>query len=211
MEGITGGPNVALTVNVDWGEEYLPGMLEILEEKQARVTFFVTGVWAEKNAGLVRQMAAAGHSVQSHGYRHDHYNQLSPQDIAAELNKAEQSIAGITGRPCVAFASPYGEFDDNVAIASARAGYRLIMWTIDTIDWEKPAPDVITKRVLSKLQNDAIVLMHPTENTLAALPEILTGIREKGYQCLTIEEILCMGPAKDETLREAAETREINC
>ncbi len=69
-------------------------------------------------------------------------------------------------------------------------GYEYILWSIDTIDWEKPAPQVIVERVMKRVHNDAIILMHPTEPTVIALPEILAGLNEQGYKMLTIEELV---------------------
>jgi len=203
FQGITGGENVALTINVDWGEEYIPALLELFQKEGVKVTFFVTGTWAEKHPELLQQMLENGHSIQSHGYKHDHYNQMSVEQQMEELAKAEAVISGITHKKCVAFASPYGEFDDTVIKAATQAGYYLIMWTVDSIDWQKPAPEVITDRVLGKIQNDAIVLLHPTENTLQALPDILAGLKEKGYSCMTIEEILQLSPEKEKNLPAA--------
>lgn len=190
FQGVTGGPNVAITVNVDWGEEWIPEILRILAEHDVKVTFFVTGVWAEKNPELLKQMAEAGHSIQSHGYRHDHYNQMSVEQAVAEIKKAEKVISAITGKKCAAFASPYGEFDETVQEAALQANVRLIMWTVDSIDWQKPDPETIAERILSKAGNDSILLFHPVEPTVKALPRVLEGLREKGLQCRTIEEIL---------------------
>jgi len=88
-QGNTGKKMVAITVNVDWGEEYIPQMLEEFKKNDATVTFYVTGKWAEKNSDLLKQMAQAGHSVQNHGYSHLHFNNLSRQDIAEQIKKAE--------------------------------------------------------------------------------------------------------------------------
>jgi peptidoglycan/xylan/chitin deacetylase (PgdA/CDA1 family) len=74
--------------------------------------------------------------------------------------------------------------------AVSEIDYDLIMWSIDTIDWQRPNPETINKRVINKLHNDAIILMHPTDPTSKALPEMLKSINELGYEMVTIDKIL---------------------
>jgi probable sporulation protein (polysaccharide deacetylase family) len=195
FQGETGEKVVALSVNVDWGEDLIPEMLKIFQENKAAVTFYVTGSWAEKHPELLQAMAQAGHSIQNHGYKHLHFNQLDIGAAQAEIKKAEEIIYLATGSRSRYFASPYGEFEDSIVQAAEGIGYRLIMWSIDTIDWQKPEPEVIVSRVMKKLHDDAIILMHPTEPTVKALPELLKQIQGAGYQYRTIEQILRAGPA----------------
>jgi len=189
FQGNTGTKAVAITVNVDWGEEYIPTMLEEFKKNNALVTFFVTGRWAEKNPDLLKQMAGAGHSIQNHGYKHVHFNQLSSTQVTSEIKKAEDIIFGITGVRSSFFASPYGEYNPQLVRTVNGINYQYIMWSADTIDWQRPDPTTIVNRVIKKVHNDAIVLMHPTEPTLKALPEMLKQLRAQNYQMITIDKI----------------------
>lgn len=189
-QGNTGKKMVAITVNVDWGEEYIPRMLEEFKKNDAVVTFYVTGKWAEKNSELLKQMAQAGHSVQNHGYSHLHFNNLARQDVAEQIKKAESIINKTTGKNPAYFAPPYGEQNRQVVSVASELGYTLTMWSVDTIDWQRPSSDVIVKRVLNQVHNDAIILMHPTAPTVKALPEMLGGLREEGYKMVAIEQII---------------------
>ena len=181
---------IALTVNVDWGEEYIPDMLKEFKKHDARVTFFVTGRWAEKNPELLQEMSKAGHSIQNHGYKHLHFNQLSEDQAQEQIMKAEKVIEEITGKKSRFFASPYGEQSKKLMQAVSGLNYDLIMWSIDTIDWQRPAPETIIKRVTNRIHNDAIILMHPTEPTVKALPGMLSQLKEEGYKMVTIEKII---------------------
>ncbi|NLB89543.1 MAG: polysaccharide deacetylase family protein [Syntrophomonadaceae bacterium] len=204
-QGNTGKKLVAITVNVDWGEEYIPSMLEQFAKHDAKVTFFVTGVWAEKNPDLLKKMAEAGHSIQNHGYKHVHFNSLSQKEAIEQIKKAEEVIYNITGKRSEFFASPYGEQNRQLMMAVSSINYDLIMWSIDTIDWQRPSPETIVKRVLNKIHNDAIILMHPTEPTVQALPEMLGNIAEQGYKMVTIDKILVgqdEGKAEDEDVKK---------
>ncbi len=194
-QGNSGQKAVALCVNVDWGEEYLPDMLKVFKEHNTQVTFFVTGQWAEKNPELIKQMNEAGHSIQNHGYKHLHFNNLSSPQAQEQILKTEQIVEKLIDKKTVYFAPPYGEYNKNLVSAAEEINYSLIMWSIDTIDWELPSPDTIVKRVTNKLHDDAIVLMHPTKPTLESLPDLLTQIEKQGYQLETLDKII-VSPTK---------------
>ena len=189
-QGNTGKKVVAICVNVDWGEEYIPAMLEEFKKAQAQVTFFVTGSWAEKNPELLKQMSEAGHSIQNHAYKHVHFSSLSDAEAQAQIKKAEAVIEKIIGKKTRFFAPPYGEQNDRLVKAAGEIGYELIMWSVDTIEWQKPSPQTIVKRVGNKVHNDAIILMHPTDPTLQALPDLLAYLQDQGYGMITIDSIL---------------------
>jgi len=194
-QGNTGEKAVALTVNVDWGEEFIPDMLKEFKKQGARVTFFVTGTWARKNPAVLKTMSQAGHSIQNHGDKHLHFNQLSATQVQEQIRGAEKTIVEITGKKSRFFAPPYGEQNQQVVSTVSGLNYQLIMWSVDTVDWQRPAPEVITKRVMNRVHNDAIVLMHPTEPTLKALPALLKELKDEGYRMVPIEEIVKPGPA----------------
>ncbi|MGE5379620.1 MAG: polysaccharide deacetylase family protein [Methylocystaceae bacterium] len=189
-QGSTGDKVVALDVNVDWGEEYVPQMLDILAKEKVYVTFFVTGTWAQKHPDLVRVMAEKGHDVESHGHRHLHLTQASDQVVNDELTAAEDVITEATGRKPVLFAPPFGETDARISKLAASRGYQVIMWSLDTIDWQRPSPDVIAQRILKRLHNDAIVLMHPTAPTVKALPDMISELKKQGYKIKKVQEII---------------------
>ncbi len=189
-QGNTGQKAVAISVNVDWGEDYIPAMMEEFAKYNCPVTFFVTGTWAEKNPELLKKMSAAGHSIQNHAYKHVHFSSLSDVEAQSQIKKAEEIIFKITGKKTTFFAPPYGEQNQRLLKAVADINYELIMWSVDTIDWQKPSPETIVKRVSNKVHNDAIILMHPTDPTLKALPNLLNYLKTEGYEMLTIEGIV---------------------
>jgi len=185
---------VALTCNVDWGEEYLPGMLELFQAKKVKVTFFVTGRFADKSPDLVRKLAAAGHEIGNHGYEHFHPDQFSREENAAEVRKAEKALRGANVKVSRLYAPPYGESGPAVLQGAADCGYKTILWSVDTVDWQKPDPETIVQRVVGKMQGGDIVLMHPTDSTLKALPTIIDRLQQNGYTLVTVSEML--KPAK---------------
>ena len=87
----------AITCNVDWGEDQIPKILDILKERDVKITFFVSGKWAEKNPKLLRRMYVEGHQIGSHGYGHKLCSQISSQQVKEEMTKTEQ--ASLRRRP----------------------------------------------------------------------------------------------------------------
>jgi probable sporulation protein (polysaccharide deacetylase family) len=181
---------MALTCNVFWGEEYIGQMLEILKEKNVKATFYIGGTWAEKFPQLVKKISDQGHEIGSHGYSHPHPDNISLQENLKDISKAEKIIFDITGKKPQLYAPPYGERGPAVLEAAQQLGYRTVLWSIDTIDWQRPAPEVISERVLNKMENGAIVLMHPTAPTVNALPGIIDGLKEQGFQLITVGNML---------------------
>ena len=173
-----------ITCNVDWGEEEIPKILNILKERDVKITFFVSGKWAEKNPKLLRRMYIEGHEIGSHGYGHKLCSQISADQVREELTKTEQAIEPLIGGEKLGlFAPPSGDYDAETVEICRELGYRLTLWSADTIDWrEGSTAEVITKRVLKKELDGGIILMHPTPETVTALPAILDGLEEKGLQ-----------------------------
>ncbi len=190
---------IALTINVDWGEEYIPKILEILNEHNSKVTFFVTGRWAQKNPELLKTMAAQGHLIANHGFSHPHPDLLSVARNKEEITRTETIISNLIEKKTIYYAPPYGERGKNGLLAAEELGYTTVLWTLDTIDWKaESTPDLITKRIIEPKKRNgvqpekkgAIVLMHPKENTVKALPQILTSLQNEQFTFVTLEKLI---------------------
>lgn len=184
-------PNVALMFNVDWGEEQLQEILDILSEKNVKATFFPTGYWAERNAPLVARIVADGHELGNHGGIHSHVEGMTVSELQRLIQSGEERIALAAGaRPSKLFAPPYGEWDGDLVTYASQIGYLTIMWTVDTVDWRLPPADAIWKRALAGAENGALVLLHPTEPTVEALPALIDGMAEKGFALTTVSDCI---------------------
>ena len=182
---------VAFTCNVDWGNEYILSMLDVLNNENIKISFFITGAWAEKNQDLLKEIVNQGHEIGNHGYFHREYDKLGYEINKEEILKAHNIIKEITGIECCYFAPPSGAYNDNTIKAATDLNYDIIMWSVDTIDWRKDSTkDIIVERVMDKVHNSAIILMHPTEETLKALPILIEKLKDKGYNIGTISDIL---------------------
>ena len=196
-------PAVALAINVVWGTEYVPRLLAELERAHARATFFLGGAWAAAHPTVVQQLVAAGMEIGNHGYAHRHQSLLSFDANVEEITRASRAIETAGAPRPTLFAPPYGEYNRTVLEAAAALHLTTVMWTIDTIDWRPSStPDLITSRVLSRAQPGAIILMHPTDRTVEALPRILSGLGARGLKAVTVTTLLLSGKPQGEAEAE---------
>lgn len=185
---------IAFTCNVDWGEEILPDMLKTFRDNDIRISFFITGRWANNNPKLLRKIYLEGHEIQNHGYGHKLCSQISSSAIREEIEKTEEAIFKYTGVKTSIFAPPSGDFDEKTVQTCKEMDYIISLWSIDTIDWRAGSTaKVIEKRVLEKELKGAIVLMHPKEETAKALPVIIEKIKDKGIEIVTFSELVMQG------------------
>ncbi|ASK63479.1 hypothetical protein CFK37_15615 [Virgibacillus phasianinus] len=181
---------VALMINVSWGTEYIPTILNILKENQVKATFFIEGKWAKNNAEYVEMIAEQGHVIGNHAYNHPDMARISKQEINDQITNTNETIQAITGKRPSLFAPPSGSFTDQVVQVAAAHDMKTILWSLDTIDWKNPSVSVMMNRVMPKLHPGATVLMHPTESVARGLKDLITGIKEKDYQIGTVEKLL---------------------
>lgn len=194
FRGATTGKKTSITINVAWGEEEIPAMLAIFREHEIKATFFFVGDWVKKFPGLVKQISGEGHEIANHGLYHGHPNQMNRTELHNLIVENARLLDEVTGEPPVKlFAPPYGEFNEEVLSVAGSLGYRTILWTVDTVDWKRPAPEIITRRVTEKIEPGAIILMHPTAPTVEALGTIIKTLKEQGYTFVTVGRLLQEG------------------
>ncbi len=185
--GLPNSNQLVFSCNVDWGEEVLPDMLKVFQDQNVKVTFFIRGRWAEKNPDLLKKMYEDGHEIQSHGYSHKLCSQNSVEAIKEEILKTEKVILDILGVKTNVFAPPSGDYDETTIELCRSLGYKMALWSSDTIDWRQGSTAAVIKdRVLKKRLNGAIVLMHPKEETVKALPELIEKIRAQKIEIVPL-------------------------
>ncbi len=181
---------IAFACNVVWGEEYLPRVLKLLKDRDIKITFFIGGRWAEKNPELLMNIHNDEHELGNHGYKHLYHSKLTPEANKQEILKTEEIVKGITGHKTVLFAPPYGDLNTTVVKSAEDIGYKVIMWSIDTIDWNTKDYRKILERLEKKHHNGAIVLMHPTAVTIEALPQMIDSLGQNGYEITTVSDVI---------------------
>jgi probable sporulation protein (polysaccharide deacetylase family) len=181
-------PLVSLMINVAWGTEHLNEMLETLAKEKVLATFFFDGSWLKDHPEMARKIQRAGHEIGNHAYSHPMMSHLSNTRAVEEIRKTEELIRHYLGISSKLFAPPSGDFNQSTVDAAHKMGLKTILWTLDTVDWKKPAPEAIIQRIIPNIDNGALVLMHPTEPTKKALPKLIQEIKRKGLRLGTVSE-----------------------
>jgi polysaccharide deacetylase family sporulation protein PdaB len=190
-------PWVSLTFDAAWGNEDTQELIDILARYNAKATFFVVGDWVRRFPESVKALHDAGHEVMSHSDKHKHMNAMSAEQIRADLDTCNRAIAAITGVTPHLFRPPYGEYDNELILTARGMGIEVIQWDVDSHDWMKRSAAQIRERVVSKVRSGSIVLFHNAAlNTPAALPGILEDLSGKGFEFVTVSQMLFDGPTK---------------
>jgi probable sporulation protein (polysaccharide deacetylase family) len=182
-------PMASLMVNVAWGTEYVKEMLGIFEEHGVKVTFFLDGKWLKNNPTIAKQMLSQGHEIGNHAYSHPDLRKMSKDRIRQEMSKTNELIEEL-GIKCAVFAPPSGAFDERVVQIAHQLKMKTVLWTLDTVDWKNPPAEVIVERIVPKLENGALVLMHPTPSTVEALPRLIDGAQQKELILGTVSQLI---------------------
>ncbi len=180
--------NVSLMFNVYQNTEIVEDILQVLDEHNAKATFFVGGCWADDNADCLQKIVGSGHEIGNHGYFHKEHNKLGYDDNKQEIYLTQIVVNALCGVKTTLFAPPSGAFNDDTLKACIDLDYKVIMWSKDTIDWRDKDCSLVKKRATENLENGDLVLMHPTEHTLAALGEILDYYESIGFTAVTVSE-----------------------
>jgi peptidoglycan/xylan/chitin deacetylase (PgdA/CDA1 family) len=183
------------------------GIMGWLVEHEVHASVFMTGAMADNpNTDAGRRVLAIvdAHpelfTLGNHSYTHRDFRDLSPAEIRDELRRTEAAIAPLCSQGLKPFfRPPNGGYDADVLAAVGAAGYRFtVTWDVDTIDWRPivndppgPTADQIVSKVLGNAQGGSIVLMHlGGYETFDALPRIVQGLRDAGFDLVTLDELL---------------------
>ena len=199
--GRSGGRTVALTFD-DGPSRTTPAVLDVLDAYDARATFFVIGSWVERLPEIVRDTAARGNELGNHTWTHvdaDRTRELAT--LRDEVARTSDVLEQVTGRRPTLMRPPYGSDPGRFARVAGELGLdATVLWSVQSFDWQDPAPEPIVEQVLAEVEPGAIVLFHdgqretndaqPRTSTLAALPTILERLRADGYAFATVPELL---------------------
>lgn len=192
--GNTSKKQVALTF--DAGGDVAPSstILGILKNRGVHASWFFTGVWAQQNPALVREVANAGFDIGNHTMTHPDLTTVAGVEECKQLDQANTVISSLAGRSTTRpyFRPPYGSRNDQIRQAAATLGYRTVIWTIDTLDWQTDStPARILQIISDNLTPGAIILMHAGSASEAqALDSVIPFLQGKGYQLVTLTEDL---------------------
>lgn len=181
-------PKIAITFDDGPHPYYTEQLLDGLKERGAKATFFVMGKQAEVYPELVLRMHEEGHLVGNHTYSHMQLRSGALDEFKEELIKTNEIISGITGEEVIFVRPPYGTWEKSL---EAELNMFPVLWTIDPLDWCSANADGVTRKVLTKARENAIILMHDSyASTVTAALRVVDELQEQGYEFVTVDEIL---------------------
>ncbi len=182
---------VALTVNAAWEDTDTDAFLEVFDYYDVKVTFFVVGEFAQRCENAVVRIHNKGHEIGTHSDTHADMAKLDEAGILRELSRSSEKIEKITGIFPALFRAPSGSYNNEVVNLAQNAGFEVIQWDTDTVDWKGKSADEILQRVQKKVKNGSIILTHlGAENTKKALPKIIKWLLDEGYEIVTVSELI---------------------
>ena len=194
---IGNGDDKVIYVTFDCGYENgnTEKILEALKKHDVKATFFVVGHFLETSPDLVRKMVEEGHTVGNHTYHHPDMSKISTKEaFEKELNDVKTLFQSITGSEMAHYyRPPQGKYSTSNLEMAKELGYKTFFWSLAYVDWiqdEQPTKEQAFSKLLSRIHPGAVVLLHSTSSTNAAiLDELLTKWEEMGYHFAPLSEL----------------------
>ena len=169
-------------------EENTKTLLEGLKERNVKATFFLLGAECEKYPEIVKKIHADGHLIGVHSYEHVNLSNLTDQAAMEQVDKTDQIIFGLTGEHAQYIRPPYGCWKCNLDYETKMIE---VLWDVDPLDWKTDNSSVIAKRVMDKVQENDIILLHDaSESSVNAALLIIDELQGEGYSFVTVEELI---------------------
>ncbi len=194
---------VAITIDDGAGPDLIGKTLRILKENQVNATFFPIGSWVELHPEIWKDAVDDGHELGNHTFSHAFLTTISDERVKEELSRWQEAVDSALGvnyqtyffRPpgMDGFTSPHGSTAKRYKEIIADKGMFAVLWDVELVYAlrnEISTPARITEHVLANAKGGSIVLLHFTENDIAALPDIISGLRRRGLEPCSLSELL---------------------
>jgi peptidoglycan-N-acetylglucosamine deacetylase len=171
-------------------------ILDILNENKAEAAFFLIGKKISGNEDLIKRMVQEGHIIGNHSFSHHPlFDLFSSGKMLNDMTVMNQSVRNITGLTPRFFRPPYGVTNPILKKAVMAGGFISIGWSIRSYDTVIKSRPRLLNKILSALKPGAILLLHDSSETTAAiLPELLKAIRQKGFQIVRLDKMVNLNP-----------------
>jgi peptidoglycan-N-acetylmuramic acid deacetylase len=185
-----------LTFDAGYSNENVEKILDVLRDNDVPGAFFVLKHFITSQSDLVVRMANEGHLICNHTMSHKNMSNLSDDEFKDELLGLEQICRDSCGIELAKYyRPPEGRFSQANLLQAKEMGYKTIFWSFAYADWDngnQPSPEQAKKYVLSHTHNGAVILLHPTSSTNAAiLQELISAWKNEGYRFGTLDELTC--------------------
>lgn len=189
-EGKTERPKIALTFDDGPNAKHTPFLLDGLQKRGVKATFFLIGknIEAGNNAEIVKREFEEGHLVGNHTYNHVEITRVNNETAYQEIKKTNDLITEITGEPVEYMRPPFGLWQKTL---EQRIHVLPVMWTVDPLDWATENEDEIVNRVVTEVEENDIILLHDCyKSSVRAALRIVDLLEAEGYQFVTVDELL---------------------
>lgn len=187
-------PEVALTFDDGPNPPYTSQILAILQQYSIKATFFCVGRLVAAYPDLVQQEYADGNVIGNHTWSHPNLPLLSSSDIVNQMGSTSDIISQTIAIRPVFFRPPYGALSAQVLTQANLLSFTTVVWNDDPQDWLRPGTNVIVARVLHVAGDGTIVILHDgggdRSQTVAALPIIIESLQRRGYQFVTLQQMV---------------------
>lgn len=179
---------VALTFDDGPHPYYTEQLLDGLKERGVHATFFVTGEHAELHPDIIERMHEEGHLIGNHTYSHIQLTKSNREKFKEELVQTSKVIQEITGDEVIYVRPPYGTWDKKF---EEELNMIPVLWTVDTLDWCSKSASGIVNKIVSKVDDNDIILMHDYYDTsVTAALQAIDRLLKEGYEFVTVDELL---------------------
>lgn len=181
-----------VAITFDDGPNFLTGeYLDILETYNIPATFFLIGIHVEKYPDQAKMIIDSKNELGLHSYSHKQLTKMAPDYIKIDFQDSLTAINNIAETDIRFFRPPFGDFNDTVIEAAKDHDLITVLWCVDPRDWKINNPQQIAKHVIENAENGSIILLHEgRQSTLEALPYIIEGLWNKGFEIVSLSELL---------------------
>ncbi|MCU0515576.1 MAG: polysaccharide deacetylase family protein [Oscillatoria sp. Prado101] len=189
---------VALSYDDGPNPPYTNQLLDVLARDKIKATFYEIGLNIEKHPDIVRLIVAKGNELANHSYSHQSMVFRSPEFYRAEIEKTDSLLRELNVTQDISFRPPWGRRLLLLPYILSRMGKKLVLWDVDSEDYVKElSAEGIANRVTQQVRPGSIVLLHDgggdRSRTVAATKIIIKSLKSKGYEFLTVSQLLSRG------------------
>ncbi len=187
----TSEKQVAISFDAAWGADKTQGILDILKEYKVGATFFLVGFWVDDYPEMAKAIADAGYEIGTHSNTHPDMVKLSKETMKSELETSISKIKNATGKDVSLFRAPFGSYNNALLDTAEELKLKTIQWDVDSLDWKGLSASEISSRVVSRVKNGSIILMHNnSDHVLDGLRLILNRLKVAGYKVTSISDLV---------------------